>query len=112
MLLITTNYKNEKYNYNMKFNVYLCVSGVNCSTLFLNTEVTLYVDIVPVNFIKSASYFHRTALHFACFYGHLHLVYFLLFTGSEIKSLDKKKCTPLMKVIQRFSFSNCIDLRG
>ncbi|EGW06850.1 Ankyrin repeat domain-containing protein 36 [Cricetulus griseus] len=42
----------------------------------------------------------RTALHFACFYGHLHLVHFLLFNDCEINALDKKKCTPLMKAVQ------------
>ncbi|ERE61898.1 ankyrin repeat domain-containing protein 18A-like protein [Cricetulus griseus] len=50
--------------------------------------------------IRPSSFGNRTALHFACFYGHLHLVYFLLFTGSEINALDKKKCTPLMKAVQ------------
>ncbi|XP_040586253.1 putative ankyrin repeat domain-containing protein 19 [Mesocricetus auratus] len=42
----------------------------------------------------------RTALHFASFYGHVHLVNFLLLNGSEINALDKKKCTPLVKAVQ------------
>lgn len=41
-----------------------------------------------------------TALHFACFHGHLDLVYFLLFNECEINILDDKNSTPLMKAVQ------------
>nr|XP_038950104.1 POTE ankyrin domain family member H-like isoform X3 [Rattus norvegicus] len=42
----------------------------------------------------------RTALHFACFYGHLHLVQFLLYNDCMINALDDQKATPLMKAVQ------------
>ncbi|XP_076428502.1 uncharacterized protein LOC107400425 isoform X1 [Peromyscus maniculatus bairdii] len=42
----------------------------------------------------------RTALHFACFYGHLHLVYFLLHNECDVNELDDQKSTPLMKAVQ------------
>ncbi|OBS63771.1 hypothetical protein A6R68_07690, partial [Neotoma lepida] len=42
----------------------------------------------------------RTALHFACFYGHLNLVYYLLFKDCKINALDDQKSTPLMKAVQ------------
>ncbi|KAK7795013.1 hypothetical protein U0070_010001, partial [Myodes glareolus] len=42
----------------------------------------------------------RTALHFACFHGHLHMVYFLLFNKCEINVLDDENSTPLMKAVQ------------
>ncbi|KAM7330973.1 hypothetical protein ACRRTK_010162 [Alexandromys fortis] len=43
---------------------------------------------------------NRTALHFACFHGHLDLVYFLLFNECEINVLDDENSTPLMKAVQ------------
>ncbi|XP_041533649.1 ankyrin repeat domain-containing protein 7-like [Microtus oregoni] len=43
---------------------------------------------------------NRTALHFACFYGHLHLVNFLLHNKCNVNALDDQKCTPLMKAVQ------------
>ncbi|XP_034358473.2 uncharacterized protein LOC117708666 [Arvicanthis niloticus] len=42
----------------------------------------------------------RTALHFASFYGHLHLVQFLLYNDCMINVLDDQKATPLMKAVQ------------
>ncbi|XP_040589210.1 ankyrin repeat domain-containing protein 30A-like [Mesocricetus auratus] len=48
----------------------------------------------------------RTDLHFTFFYGHLDLVYFLLHMDSETNALDKKKATPLMKVVHRLNFIN------
>ncbi|XP_076430123.1 uncharacterized protein LOC143273830 isoform X4 [Peromyscus maniculatus bairdii] len=42
----------------------------------------------------------RTALHFACFYGHIDLVHLLLFEDCKINALDNQKSTPLMKAIQ------------
>ncbi|GAB1299423.1 POTE ankyrin domain family member 2 [Apodemus speciosus] len=42
----------------------------------------------------------KTALHFACFYGHLHLVQFLLYNGCMVNALDDQKATPLMKAVQ------------
>ncbi|XP_059100097.1 POTE ankyrin domain family member B-like isoform X3 [Peromyscus eremicus] len=42
----------------------------------------------------------RTALHFACFYGHIHLVRFLIFKDCEINALDNQMSTPLMKAVQ------------
>ncbi|XP_031242716.1 POTE ankyrin domain family member A-like isoform X2 [Mastomys coucha] len=42
----------------------------------------------------------RTALHFACYYGHLHLVHFLLYNDCMINALDDQKSTPLMKAVQ------------
>ncbi|KAL6079807.1 hypothetical protein STEG23_033898 [Scotinomys teguina] len=42
----------------------------------------------------------RTALHFACFYGHLNLVIFLLLKECDINALDNAKSTPLMKAVQ------------
>ncbi|KAL6084878.1 hypothetical protein STEG23_038018 [Scotinomys teguina] len=42
----------------------------------------------------------RTELHFACFYGHLNLVIFLLLKECDINALDNAKSTPLMKAVQ------------
>ncbi|XP_076430130.1 uncharacterized protein LOC143273831 isoform X5 [Peromyscus maniculatus bairdii] len=42
----------------------------------------------------------RTALHFACFYGHIDLVCLLLFKDCKINALDNQKSTPLMKAVQ------------
>ncbi|XP_059121173.1 putative POTE ankyrin domain family member M isoform X7 [Peromyscus eremicus] len=42
----------------------------------------------------------RTALHFACFYGHIDLVCFLIFKDCEINALDNQMSTPLMKAVQ------------
>ncbi|KAL6084547.1 hypothetical protein STEG23_002984 [Scotinomys teguina] len=42
----------------------------------------------------------RPALHFACFYGHLNLVIFLLLKECDINALDNTKSTPLMKAVQ------------
>ncbi|XP_059121186.1 putative ankyrin repeat domain-containing protein 30B-like isoform X3 [Peromyscus eremicus] len=42
----------------------------------------------------------RTALHFACFYGHIDLVRFLIFKDCEINALDNQMSTPLMKAVQ------------
>ncbi|XP_059108744.1 POTE ankyrin domain family member B-like isoform X3 [Peromyscus eremicus] len=42
----------------------------------------------------------RTALHFACFYGHINLVCLLLFKDCEINALDNQMSTPLMKAVQ------------
>ncbi|KAL1765055.1 ankyrin repeat domain-containing protein 7-like, partial [Sigmodon hispidus] len=41
-----------------------------------------------------------TALQFACFYGHEHLVRFLIFNDCEIDALDDEKSTPIMKAVQ------------
>lgn len=57
-------------------------------------------DMAPYTLIKIASLSHKSALHFACFYGHLNLVYFLFcfFNNCEINVFEDEKCTPLMKV--------------
>ncbi|XP_051006824.1 ankyrin repeat domain-containing protein 7-like [Acomys russatus] len=43
---------------------------------------------------------NRTAMHFACFYGHLDMVRYLWRRGCEINARDNRNITPLMKAVQ------------
>lgn len=68
--------------------------------------------MVPVDGDLQLCIFMRLFLHSASFYGHPHLVYFLLHNECEINVPDDQKSTPKMKVVQRFSFSNEGHLTG
>nr|XP_044986489.1 nascent polypeptide-associated complex subunit alpha, muscle-specific form-like [Jaculus jaculus] len=54
------------------------------------------------------SHLHRTALHYACAYGHREVVHLLLDYECTISVFDNEQCTPLIKASQR-EFHLCVD---
>uniref|UniRef100_A0A8C2QQ46 Uncharacterized protein n=1 Tax=Cricetulus griseus TaxID=10029 RepID=A0A8C2QQ46_CRIGR len=54
--------------------------------------------------VHDRDYKQRTALHFACAYGHVEVVSVLLKNNCDIDAIDMNSVTPLMKAVQNWTY--------